>query len=89
MTPSTTSAPAPSGLAIRIGDTWIMLDDLDDEDQDQDADDYWNDTIDYAAHPGALNPFVVQPLVYPSECEDDKDFAALVAFVQGVKGLDA
>lgn len=90
-TPATTSAPAPLGLAIWIGDTWLMLDDLEDEDQDPDegADD-WNDNFDFAAHPDALNPFVEQPLVYPADAgDDDEDFAALVAFQQGVRGLDA
>jgi hypothetical protein len=87
-TPATTSATAPSGLAICIANTWIMLDDLEDEDPDEGADG-WNDTFDYAAHPDALNPFAGQPLVYPADAGDDEDFAALVAFEKEVKGLDA
>ena len=87
-TPATTSAPAPSALAIWIDGTWLMLEDLEDEDQDEGTDG-WNDTFDDAAHPDALQPFAEQFFVYPSEGEDDEDFAALVAFVQEVKGLDA
>jgi hypothetical protein len=74
------SAPAFSGLAIGIANTWDMLDDLED-------DVVWHDTFDHAAHCEALNPFAAQPLVYPAD-EGDEDFAATLALVEAVKTLD-
>ncbi|MEG1768809.1 MAG: hypothetical protein RR311_10110 [Comamonas sp.] len=79
--PAPAHPPAPSGLAICIANTWIMLED---ESHDED-DEGWNDTFDYAAHPDALDPFAEQVFVYPAEGSGDEEFAALVAFVEEVK----
>lgn len=84
--PTPAPAPAPSGLAMGVSNSWFSLVDIEDEDQDDDG---WDHSFDYAAQPDALNPYAAQSFVYPSDDSADKEFAALVACVQNVNGMDA